>query len=58
MFPAEASRGEPRARRRLRQDAETSCARLETKAEGLVGSDVAGEGPMSYLPALFFMGLK
>ena len=28
---AEAFRGEPRARRRLRQDAETSCARLEAR---------------------------
>ena len=31
VFPAEAFRGEPRARRRLRQDAETSCARLEAR---------------------------
>ena len=28
---AEAFRGEPRARRRLRQDAETFCARLEMR---------------------------
>ena len=27
------------------------------EAEGLVGSDVAGEGPTAYLLALFFMGL-
>ena len=26
------------------------------EAEGLVGSDVAGEGPTAYLPALFFDG--
>ena len=31
VFPAEAFRGEPRSRRRLRQDAETFCARLEMR---------------------------
>ena len=31
VSPAEASCGEPRARRRLRQDAKTSCARLKAR---------------------------
>jgi len=33
-FPAEAFPGEPRARRSLRQDAETSCLKLEARRRG------------------------
>ena len=57
-FPAEAFLGEPRTKRSLRQDAETSCARLEARRRAWWARTWQVRGPRLTFQLCFLMGLK